>query len=49
MSNLTQYKIFIGDDKNNTPFGVAFSFKLQVYTNPTCKDVWNTVFVSSSG
>ena len=26
MSNLTQYKIFIGDDKNNTPFGVAFSF-----------------------
>ena len=28
VSNLTQYKLFIGDDKkNNTPFGVTFSFK----------------------
>ena len=26
MSNLTQYKLFNGDDKNNTPFGVTFSF-----------------------
>ena len=26
VSNLTQYKLFIVDDKNNTPFGVNFSF-----------------------
>ena len=26
MSNLTQYKLFIGDDKKNTLFGVTFSF-----------------------
>ena len=28
MSNLTQYKLFIGDDKKNTLFGVTFSFKV---------------------
>ena len=27
--NLTQYKLFIGDDKKNTISGVTFSFKLQ--------------------
>ena len=27
VSNLTQYKLFIGDDKKNTLFGVTFSFK----------------------
>ena len=27
VSNLTRYKLFIGDDKNNAPFGVTFSFK----------------------
>ena len=26
VSNLTQYKLFIGDDKKNTLFGVTFSF-----------------------
>ena len=30
VSNLPQYKIFIGDDKNNMPFGVTFSFKQYV-------------------
>ena len=29
VSNLTQYKLFIGGDKNNMPFGVAFSFNEQ--------------------
>ena len=28
VSNLTQYKLFIGDDENNMPFGVTFSFKM---------------------
>ena len=27
VSNLTQYKLFIGDDKKNMLFGVTFSFK----------------------
>ena len=27
VSNITQYKLYIGDDKNNMPFGVTFSFK----------------------
>ena len=27
MVNLTQYKLFIGDDKKNTISGVTFSFK----------------------
>ena len=26
VSNLTQYKLFIGDDQKNTLFGVTFSF-----------------------
>ena len=26
MSDLTQYKLFIGDEKKNTLFGVTFSF-----------------------
>ena len=30
MSNLTQHKLFIGDDKKNTLFGVTFSFKLSL-------------------
>ena len=28
VSNLTQYKLFIGDDKKDILFGVTFSFKL---------------------
>ena len=27
VSNLTQYKLFFGDDKKNMLFGVTFSFK----------------------
>ena len=27
VSNFTQYKLFIGDDKKNTFFGMTFSFK----------------------
>ena len=34
MSNLTKYKIFIGDDKKNTLFGVTFSFNPK-YSNMT--------------
>ena len=28
VSNLTQYKLFIGDDKKNPLFGVTFSFNI---------------------
>ena len=33
MSNLTQYKLFIGDDKKNTLFGVTFSFNASLLIN----------------
>ena len=29
VSNFTQYKLFIGDDKKNTIFGVTFSFNVE--------------------
>ena len=33
VSNLTQYKLFIGDDKNNMPFGVtSFNF-VELHSN----------------
>ena len=32
VSNLTQYKLFIGDDKNNMPFGVTFFNICDFYT-----------------
>ena len=31
VSDSIQYKLFIGDDKNNTPFGVTFSFNLLIF------------------
>ena len=34
MSNLTQHKLFIGDDKKNTLFGVTFSFN-HLFKNQT--------------
>jgi len=30
VSNSTQYKLFIGDDKKYTLFGMTFSFKTQI-------------------
>ena len=31
VSNLTQYKLFIGDDRKNMLFGVTFLFKVGVF------------------
>ena len=57
VSNLTQYKLFIGDDKKNTLFGVIFSFKkilkqLAKFTSRRvgkCTVVQLTVFLRSNG
>ena len=36
MSNLAQYKLFIGKDKQNTLFGVTFSFNNNLLMNTFC-------------
>jgi len=52
VSNLTQYKLFIGDDKKNTISGVTFSFKKTLkkesLTIRTCSDKGSTYFSVTS-